>query len=179
MKRILSIFCAYVIDCLAIPLVEIRYGNIWNLRTLIKENNVGGGFKTKLYYAYLQKYGAWIGLGAEIAKPPVLPHGLNGIFISHRAKIGENVVIFHHVTIGSNTIKDSARKGSPIIGDSVYIGCGAKIIGNVEIGRNARIGANCIVTKDIPENSVAVMRGLDVIQKGIELDNKWVIVNEK
>lgn len=139
----------------------------------------GGEFKTQLYYAYLQKYGAWIGLGAEISPPPVLPHGFNGIFISHRAKIGENVVIFHHVTIGSNTIRDSAGNGSPVICDSVYIGCGAKIIGNVIIGRNARVGANCIVTKNIPKNSVAVMRGLDIIHKKNELDNKWIIVNEK
>jgi serine O-acetyltransferase len=48
------------------------------------------------------------------------------------------------------------RKGYPVIGDNVYIGPGAKIVGNVHIGNNVAIGANCVVTKDIPDNSVVV-----------------------
>lgn len=132
-----------------------------------------------LYYSYLQRFGAWIGLGAEIDDVPIFPHGLNGIFISHNAKIGKNVVIFHHVTIGSNTILDSKGNGAPIICDNVYIGCGAKIIGNFTVNENARIGANCIVTKDIPANSVAILRGLDIIRKEHRLNNTWIVVNEK
>ena len=48
------------------------------------------------------------------------------------------------------------KKGSPIIGDNVYIATGAKIIGAIKIGNNVAIGANCVVTKDIPDNAVVV-----------------------
>ncbi len=94
---------------------------------------------------------------------PVFPHGLNGILISQGANIGKNCVIFHQVTIGSNTIAGSKNYGCPTIGDNVYIGCGAKIIGGVHIGNNARIGANCVVTQDIPDNCTVVMQKPRVI----------------
>ena len=103
-----------------------------------------------------------------------MPHGLQGIFISNNAKIGKDVVIFHQVTIGSNTIKGSKSYGSPTIGDGCYIGCGAKIIGGVIIGNNVRVGANCIITQDVSANSVCVLRGLDIITKYKELDNQWM-----
>ena len=48
------------------------------------------------------------------------------------------------------------RKGYPVIGDNVYIGPGAKVIGNVYVGNNVAIGANCVVTKNVPDNSVVV-----------------------
>lgn len=83
-------------------------------------------------------------------------------------------MIFHHVTIGSNNLKDSLKRGSPIIGDNVYIGAGAKIIGAVRIGNNVRIGANCIVVKDVPDNCVVVTKGTCVIKKEIQLDNTYI-----
>jgi serine O-acetyltransferase len=58
------------------------------------------------------------------ASPPNLPHGLYGIIISHNSVIGNNATIFHQVTIGEG------KDGAPIIGDNVFIGAGAKIIGN-------------------------------------------------
>lgn len=102
------------------------------------------------------------------------PHGLNGIFISQGAQIGDNCVIFHQVTIGSNTIRESKNFGCPIIGENVYIGCGAKIIGGVHIGNNVRIGANCIVTQDVPDNATVVMEKPRVIIHNKELDNTFV-----
>lgn len=132
--------------------------------------------KVWLYYAYLQTYGAWIGLGAHFDGRPILPHSFNGIFISHNAHIGKNVTIFHQVTIGSNMTVGSKNQGSPIVEENVYIGCGAKIIGNCSIGKNVRIGANCIITRDIPSNCVCVMRNLEVIQKEGILDNTWIQV---
>lgn len=123
---------------------------------------------------YLEQYGAWIGLGAQIDQPPILPHGLHGIFISNSAKIGKNVVIFHHVTIGSNMLKDSIQKGAPHIDDNVYIGCGAKIIGNIYVGKSARIGAGAIVVKDVPSNSVAVTKATVCEVRQRHLDNEWI-----
>lgn len=112
---------------------------------------------------YLNLKGSYIGSGARFANPPIYPHGITGIFISSGAKIGKNVVIFHQVTIGSNTLKGSKRGGAPTIGDNVYIGAGSKIIGNITIGNNCRIGANAVVVKDIPENSTVISQPVRVI----------------
>lgn len=97
--------------------------------------------------------------------PFEMPHGLNGIFISKDAEIGENCVILHQVTIGSNSIKGSKHFGAPKIGNNVYIGAGAKIIGGITIGDNVNIGANCIVFSDIPSNSTVVMNAPRIIQR--------------
>lgn len=157
-------------------LLWILYKNdFWSLRDACIRKRTKR--KEWLYYAYLQTYGAWIGLGATFEDIPTFPHSFNGIFISNNASIGKNVTIFHQVTIGSNMSVGSKRQGSPTIGNNVYIGCGAKIIGKCSIGNNVRIGANCIVTKDVSDNCVCVMRNLDIIQKEEkELDNTWVRV---
>lgn len=107
---------------------------------------------------------------------PTFPHGYSGIFISESAKIGKGVTIFHQVTIGSNTIKGSKRYGAPIVEDGVYIGCGAKIIGGVRIGRNARVGANCVVVDDVPPNSVVVLPRARIITRTEELSNTFTPV---
>lgn len=68
--------------------------------------------------------------------------------ISHNAVIGANCTIFHQATIGEG------KGGAPVIGDNVLIGAGAKIIGNVRIGSNSKIGVNAVVVHDVPENSI-------------------------
>lgn len=75
-----------------------------------------------------------------------------GIIIHSKSKIGENVELRHQVTIG----KSSADSGLPIIGNNVSIGAGAKILGEICIGDGSRVGANAVVTKSFPENSVLV-----------------------
>lgn len=125
-----------------------------------------------LYYRKLEKFGSFIGVLAEFKSRPILPHGPIGIFISNGAKIGHNCVIFHQVTIGSNTLADSSHRGYPTIGDNCYIGAGAKIIGNVRIGDNVRIGANCVVVEDVEDNSVVVLNKPRVIKKS-GLDNTY------
>lgn len=82
-------------------------------------------------------------------------------------------MIFHHVTIGSNTLKKSKRIGAPTIGNNVYIGAGAKIIGNVTIGNNVRIGANCVVVDDIPDNCTVVLPKSKIIKCTIDRDNSF------
>ena len=113
--------------------------------------------KSFIYYSYLSNFCSYIGIECNIKSKIIFPHGFFGVFVSDGAEIGNNVVIFQHVTIGSNTLKDSQKNGSPTIGDNVYIGAGAKIIGKVKIGDNVRIGANCIVVKDVPANNVVVL----------------------
>lgn len=107
-------------------------------------------------------------------RPFETPHGLSGIFISYGSRIGKGCTIFHQVTIGSNTLRGSKNCGSPIIGDRVYIGAGAKIIGGVTIGNDVRIGANCVVTEDIPANSTVVMEKPRVIMHTEPRDNTFL-----
>jgi serine O-acetyltransferase len=137
------------------------------------------------YGRKLSKNNSWIGYNSTFLGIPCFPHGISGIFVSGGSKIGKNAVIFHQVTIGSNTLLKSGKFGSPEIGDNVYIGAGAKIIGNIRIGNNCRIGANAVVYKDLPDNSVAVQSPTRIIQKD-KLDNrffsqvnrnKWVFFN--
>lgn len=137
--------------------------DFWHYRQALAERK--SPKPPKLYTAYLDRFNAFIGVNANIESEPVLPHGLCGIFISNSAKIGRGVIIFHHVTIGSNTIKGSKGYGAPVIEDGVLIGAGAKIIGNVTIGRNSRIGAGCVITRSIPADSVVVMPQPRVIEK--------------
>jgi serine O-acetyltransferase len=68
--------------------------------------------------------------------------------------IGRNCNISQGVTLGQ--ANRGPRKGYPVIGDNVYIGPGAKVIGNVRVGSKVAIGANCVVTRDVPDNAVAV-----------------------
>ena len=107
-----------------------------------------------------------------------LSHGMYGIVVSDGAEIGKNAVIFQQVTIGSNTLADSRKQGSPVIGDNVYIGSGAKIIGNIRIGNNVRIGANCIVVEDIEDNSVVVMNKPRIIKKTHSQNNTFITRGE-
>ena len=129
------------------------------------------------YYRLMHSYNASIPLAASFAGRPQFPHKVYGIFISVGAKIGKNCVIFHQVTVGSNTLADSKGKGAPQIGDNVYIGCGAKIIGNVKIGNNVRIGANCVVTKDVPDNCTIVAAQPRLIMHDEERDNNFIGFN--
>lgn len=83
-------------------------------------------------------------------------------------------MIFQQVTIGSNTLKGSKGAGSPVIDDNCYIGAGAKIIGNVHIGKGVRIGANCVVTNDIPDYATVVMEKPRVIVHNEAKDNNFI-----
>lgn len=149
--------------------VKLLYGDFWKLReACIRKRR---RFIMHLYYAYLEHFGAWIGLGATINTPPQFPHGLHGVFISNTAVIGKNVCIYQQVCIGSNELKDSKGKGAPTIKDNVFIGVGAKIIGNVTIGENSRIGAGCVVAKDTPPNSVTVIIGIKSVVKEYRMNN--------
>lgn len=91
--------------------------------------------------------------GAIIGKNVFIDHGM-GVVIGETAIVGDNVVIYHGVTLGGN--QNIKTKRHPTILDNVMIGAGAKVLGNITIGYNSKIGANAVVTKDIPDNSTVV-----------------------
>ncbi len=87
--------------------------------------------------------------------------------MNEQSVIGKNCNISHGVTIGQTN--RGTKKGTPVIGDNVYIGPGALIIGGISIGNNVCIGGNAVVTKDIPDNSVVVGNpGRIISQNGSE-----------
>jgi serine O-acetyltransferase len=93
--------------------------------------------------------GCIIGRGAEFGPGLVLIHSI-GIVINGSVRGGANVKIEHQVTIGAE------KRESPQLGDDVFLGAGAKIIGGIQIGTGAKIGANAVVLQDIPEYATAV-----------------------
>jgi len=90
-----------------------------------------------------------IGRGAEFGPGLVLIHS-TGVVINGRVRGGSNILIEHQVTIGAE------RRQNPVIGDDVFLGAGAKVLGPVSIGDGARIGANAVVVDDIPPHCTAV-----------------------
>lgn len=106
-----------------------------------------------LRHHYAIKYGISISPDTEIGHGFYIGH-YGGIVVSPQAVFGRNCNISHGVTIGQTNRGE--RQGCPVIGDNVYIGPGAKIIGRVLIGNNVAVGANCVVTKDVPDNAVVV-----------------------
>ena len=77
-----------------------------------------------------------------------------GVVIGQTAEVGEDVLIFHEVTLGG--VSMSPGKRHPTLGNGVVVGAGAKVLGPITIGDHARIGANAVVIADVPEDSVAV-----------------------
>ncbi|OFW80779.1 MAG: serine O-acetyltransferase [Alphaproteobacteria bacterium RIFCSPLOWO2_01_FULL_40_26] len=90
---------------------------------------------------------------AKIGKNFFIDHG-SGVVIGETAAIGDNVTLYHGVTLGGRGVGKGKRH--PTIGDSVVIGAGAKILGPIVIGKNARIGANAIVISDISDGKTVV-----------------------
>lgn len=103
------------------------------------------------------------------------PHGFTGIQISAYARVGKGCTILPNVVIASNTFADSKGQGFPTIGDNVFIGAGAMIIGGVYVGDNVRIGANAVVTKDIPNDTTVVSADTKVLEREAPLDTKFVM----
>lgn len=91
--------------------------------------------------------------GATIGSGLFIDHGM-GVVIGETAEIGNDVTLYHGVTLGGTST--SKGKRHPTIGDRVTIGAGAKVLGNIMIGPDSRIGANAVVVKSVPENSVVV-----------------------
>lgn len=151
-----------------------RYHGRCNLKEFIKEYLTNKGFRLtfwlrianhfqnnkllltlpKLMYNYQKRVLVTdINYKAEIGPGFCLFHVFGTTFGPH-VKIGKNFVMSHGVTIGGT--KRGNTEGFPIIGDDVYVGPGALIVGGITIGNNVAIGGNAVVTKDVPDNSVVV-----------------------
>lgn len=150
--------------------IKLRFGDYWALKAHLQRRP--SRLLKQAYEKYFMGYGSYVGIGSRIAGKPYFPHGCVGVFISNDAVIGRDAVIFQQVTIGSNTLPGTRHPGSPVLGDGVYLGAGAKVIGGIIVGDYCRIGANAVVTRDMPSNSVAVCAATQVIQKD-HLDNAF------
>lgn len=91
--------------------------------------------------------------GAVIGKDFFIDHG-TGVVIGETTIIGDNVMLYHGVTLGGITTNKGKRY--PTIEDNVVIGCGAKVLGNITIGKNSKIGANAVVLKDVKEDVTVI-----------------------
>jgi len=98
---------------------------------------------------YMYFMGCDIGLG--LPRTVFLPHPM-GIVIHRNTRLGDDVVIGHQVTLGGRDLTNAAHN----VEDGGYIGAGAKVLGGVRIGRGATIGANAVVTKDVPPAATVV-----------------------
>ena len=97
---------------------------------------------------------------AKIGKNLFIDHGM-GVVIGETSDIGDNVTIYHMATLGGispsiNSDKQREIKRHPTLKDNVVVGSGAQVLGPITVGKNAKIGANAVVTKDVPENGVMV-----------------------
>jgi len=139
----------------------------WRYRAVVIDPRKGSKIGDLLRLLYIKRsdafnnasMGTHRNLGAQFAEPPQLPHGLNGIIVSHNAVIGKNCRIYHQVTIGEG------RGGAPVLGDHVVIGAGAKLIGGIMIGNYVKIGAGCVVMQDIQDGAVVLPGPLNIIVK--------------
>lgn len=91
--------------------------------------------------------------GAQIGQSCFIDHGM-GVVIGETAEVGNCVTLYHGVTLGGTTL--SKGKRHPTLEDNVVVGAGAKILGAITIGANSRIGANAVVVKSVPRDSVVV-----------------------
>ena len=99
------------------------------------------------------KYGCFIGPNAKIGIGIKFPHP-NGIVIGDGTKIGNNCIIYQQVTLGGRSIGDAQKGNYPRVGNNVVIFAGAKIIGGINIADNVIVGANSVVNKDMPADSI-------------------------
>ena len=98
--------------------------------------------------------------GAKIGKNLFIDHGM-GVVIGETSEIGDNVTIYHMVTLGGispsiNSNNQRNIKRHPTLMDNVVVGSGAQILGPVVVGKNSKIGANAVVTKNVEENAVMI-----------------------
>lgn len=118
--------------------------------------------------------------GATIGERFFIDHGA-GVVIGETAEIGNDVTLYHGVTLGGTSWNKGKRH--PTLGDEVMVGAGAKILGPIDIGNKARVGANSVVVKDVPAGQtvvgipgklVAVREAADVNPYGIDLNHHLI-----
>ena len=118
--------------------------------------------------------------GAKIGRRVFIDHG-TGVVIGETAEIGNDVLIYQQVTLGG--VSTDPGKRHPTVEDGVVIGAGAKVLGNITIGRNSKIGANSVVIKDVPAECTAVGIPARILKRGYDISplshNKIPDVNKE
>ena len=108
--------------------------------------------------------------GATVGRRFFMDHGA-GIVIGETAVVGDDVLMYHQVTLGGTSLEKTKRH--PTVGNNVLLGMGAKVLGNITVGDGARIGANAVVTHDVPPNSSVVgVPGRILVQDGQHISEK-------
>jgi serine O-acetyltransferase len=102
---------------------------------------------------------------ATIGRRVFIDHGV-GVVIGETTIIGDDVIIYQQVTLGG--VSTSKGKRHPTIENNVVVGAGAKVLGNITIGENSKVGANSVVVKDVPSNSTAIGIPAKVIKRGYD-----------
>lgn len=106
-------------------------------------------------------------IGAELPRSVLagpglrLPHSGRGVVLHPAVELGSGVTLYHRVTLGVRVGRDDA----PRVGDGVYIGCGAAVLGDIWIGDGARVGANAVVLSDVAAGATAV--GVPAVVRGL------------
>jgi serine O-acetyltransferase len=157
----------------------LKYMILCRLLTYLKSNNKMTVYKilNRKLTRYKIKYGIDISPETEIGEGLSIPHCGN-IVLGGGTKIGKNCTMLQGTTIGSNLFK--SRYELAVIGDNVLIGSGAKIIGPIKIGHNVTIGANSVVTKDIPDDVVIAGNPAKIIshKRAIEINCNYLTKEE-
>jgi len=114
---------------------------------------------------------------AKIGKKLFIDHGM-GVVIGETSEIKDNVTIYHMATLGGispsiNSNEQRNIKRHPTLEDNVIVGSGAQVLGPVIVGKNAKIGANAVVTKDVPENAVMIGIPAKNINTKLEPDSSF------
>lgn len=128
---------------------------IWSYRVA---HSLWGRRETRLFARLLSQVvrsvtGVEIHPGATIGRRFFIDHGM-GVVIGETAEIGDDVMLYHGVTLGGRSLAKTKRH--PTLGSRVTVGAGAKILGPILIGDDAQVGANSVVVKDVPAGAVAV-----------------------
>jgi serine O-acetyltransferase len=123
-------------------------------------------FTALMLYRYTVRYGISISSKSKVGAGLYIGH-FGGIVVNHGTVIGDNCNIQQGVTLGK--ANRGARAGAPVIGNNVFIGAGAKVIGRIHVGDGAAIGANAVVTRDVPPGAaVAGVPARVVSEQGSE-----------
>jgi len=101
--------------------------------------------------------------GATIGPGFFIDHGM-GVVIGETAEVGANVTLYHGVTLGGTSLNKGKRH--PTLGNNVVVGAGAKVLGAITVGNNSRIGANAVVVRPVPPDSVVVGVPGQAVQRG-------------
>ncbi|MBE8712352.1 serine O-acetyltransferase [Sphingobacterium hungaricum] len=139
-----------------------RYMFFLRMAARSKRHSLSWFFFTRLLSRYSFKYGFQIPIKTEIGGGFYIGH-FGPIVINEKAKVGKNCNIAHNTTIGQTN--RGAREGCPTIGDNVWIGTGAVIVGRIKISSNVLIAPNSFVNVDVPENSIVLGNPCKIISK--------------